>query len=64
MTREKHGNEKYPPSLVVELKNAAAQIMAAAALISGSQSATLNEAARAVLTVAADLGESKSHRDV
>ena len=53
--------EKYPPSILTELKNAAAQIMAAATKLPEQHSAPLNAAAKTVFNLAVELDESRNH---
>lgn len=55
MVDEVRGQEIYPTSILTELKNAAAQIMAAAAQLPEEHSAPLNAAAKTVFDLAGKL---------
>ena len=63
MVEGARGEEKYPASILVELKNAAAQIMAAATQLPEGYSAPLNAAAKTVFNLAVELDESKNRRE-
>lgn len=62
MVDRARGKEKYPASILAELKNAAAQIMAAAVQLPEVHSAPLNAAAKTVFDLASDLEKSRSRR--
>ncbi len=55
--------ETIPTSILAELKNAAAQIMAAATQLSEEHSTPLNAAAKTVFNLAIELDESRKHRE-
>ncbi len=63
MVDRARGEEKYPASILAELKNAAAQIMAAATQLSEEHSTPLNAAAKTVFNLAVELEESRNHRE-
>ena len=63
MVDEARGKEKYPASIFAELKNAAAQIMAAAAQLPEVHSAPLNAAAKIVFNLASRLEKSRNRRE-
>lgn len=57
------GKENYPVSILAELKNAAAQIMAAASQLPEVHSAPLNAAAKTVFDLAGELEKSRNRRE-
>ena len=57
------GKETYPASICAELKNAAAQIMAAATQLPEVHSAPLNAAAKTIFNLAVELEESRNRRE-
>ncbi len=59
MVDEVRGTEKYPASILAELKNAAAQIMAAATQLPEVHSAPLDAAAKSVFELASELEKSE-----
>ncbi len=63
MAYEAHSEEKYPAPILAELKNAAAQIMAAAMQLPEEHCTPLKAAAKIVFNLATELEESSSHRE-
>ncbi len=59
MVDEVRGTEKYPASILAELKNAAAQIMAAAMQLPEVYSAPLDAAAKSVFELVSKLEKSE-----
>ena len=59
MVDEVRGTEKYPASILAELKNAAAQIMAAATQLPEIHSAPLDAAAKNVFELVSELEKSE-----
>ncbi len=57
------GKEKCPAFILAELKNAAAQIMAAATQLPEVHSAPLNAAAKTVFDLASELENSRHRRE-
>ncbi len=63
MVDEPRGQKKYPAAILAELKNAAAQIMAATAQLSEVHSTPLNAAAKTVFDLASELEKSRNRQE-